>query len=186
MLKNKLSRVIHLTLVAAMVAVSIMALTPNSASAAVIGKYRIYNEDSWACMTVHGPLGTPSPAIVDQWDCLNQTNQQFQLDDTGSAAVYTIHPKSNPTQCLGISGPNTFADGALLKQLTCSGLAPQKFKLTYLYAANGGYVHYIQSVNSGMCLKIPAFDWDNGTRITQSPCLGQENFFWNFKNLGPS
>jgi hypothetical protein len=119
--------------------------------------------------------------IVQQWDCLNGTNQYWKFVPVGGG-WYELHLRSSE-KCLDIdvSSGRAQVNGAKAQQWDCNGAANQHFRLA---GSNfSGYVTLVTQ-HSGKCLDEDISGdngFKNGGRVQQWDCLGGSNQAWKIQ-----
>ena len=119
-------------------------------------------------------------AKIQQWDCLDGTNQLWKVVyDDASHVWFTLHVRHSE-KCLDIdvsSGAGQ-ANGAKAQQWDCNGGGNQKFRM--IGTDIPGYVRLVVQ-HSGKCLDEDISGdngFRNGGKIQQWTCLGGSNQFW--------
>jgi hypothetical protein len=129
-------------------------------------------------MDISGDNAFRNGSNVQQWDCLNGTNQLWKFVPVGNG-WYELRLRSDE-KCLDIDVGNNQApvNGAKAQQWDCNGQANQHFRL--LPGSFNGYFS-LQVQHSGKCLDED-ISWNNGFRnggeVQQWTCFGSANQQW--------
>ncbi|MBQ4819162.1 RICIN domain-containing protein [Aquimarina sp. MMG016] len=137
------------------------------------GTYFIRTKNN-KCITV-SEQSAANGANINQWQCVNQTNQKWTFNAKGQG-YYEIR-NLNSNKCLDISGVSE-DNGANVHQWNCHGRDNQQFIIT----AVGGGKFLITAKNSGRCLDIAGGNAANGANLQQWGCYDQnENQHFTFE-----
>ena len=120
------------------------------------------------CLDVWG-LSTADNAPVDQGNCNGGTNQQWQLQGSGSNVKIV---NLNSGKCLQPSGSATA--GAAMVQVTCGSGSTQFWTVN---TTIGGFRNMVNS-SSGLCLDVYGNSTANGASTNLWNCNGGANQTW--------
>jgi hypothetical protein len=144
------------------------------------GVYVIKGVGSGKCIDVTGNV-TTSGALIEQWDCNGQKNQQFKFRDVGGG-LYEVTPQNSPdTQCLDVY-QSSLADGGKIDQWSCNGHTSQRWKLVQPTAGSGKFELVAQ--NSGKCLDVTGASTARGAKLQQWTCKGATNQLFTLTAVG--
>jgi hypothetical protein len=157
--------------------------------------YELISMNSGKCMDLTN--GNPSNGNqLQQWDCDNGGNPNqvwaFEpvqpLSRVSSIPVgpYLIHPNSNSSSCVDVSGGNQ-ANGTAVQSYSCNGTASQSWSLAPLTGSFGTAYELISRV-SGSCLAISGASTADGAKTYEWQCLGasQTSQLWQLYAVGSS
>ncbi|MEU3862944.1 RICIN domain-containing protein [Streptomyces sp. NPDC028722] len=123
---------------------------------------------SGKCLTVHGG-STAKGAAVDQYTCLNRSNQRWRLLYTSQWGVaYVIAEHSG--KCLDALGGGK-ANGTKIVQWDCNSRSNQSFHVRNL----SGYVALKPLHAAHKCLDVPGASQRNNTQLVLWSCKSVSN-----------
>ncbi|THV36456.1 RICIN domain-containing protein [Glycomyces buryatensis] len=131
---------------------------------------------SGKCLDV-ASASTANGATVQQYDCWNGANQQFEVRDSGSGYAQIIARHSG--KCLDVASAST-ANGATVQQYDCWNGANQQWDLR---DAGGGYVQIVAR-HSGKCLDVASASTANGATVQQYDCWNGANQQFEVRDSG--
>jgi ricin-type beta-trefoil lectin protein len=135
--------------------------------------YQIVARHSGKCLDVAG-AGMNNGALLQQWDCLSGTNQQWQLVPTDSGYYKILARHSGKSlDVVGVSGNN----GANIQQWDYLGGANQQWQLV---PTDSGY-YRIVARHSGKVLDVTGAYTYNGVNVQQWAYGGGSNQQWRLE-----
>jgi DNA-binding beta-propeller fold protein YncE len=161
-------------------AVLMLALLPETASAAFSGYYRILVRHSGKALNVTGN-STADGADVVQWPAPSaQTNDQWELVDVGSG--YHRITARHSGKALNVTGAGT-ADGANVIQWTYnSAHTHSQWQLT---DAGSGY-YRVTARHSGKVLNVAGAGTANGANVDQATWASGQHQMWRLVPVAAS
>lgn len=118
---------------------------------------------------------------IDQWTCVNQTNEYWYLDYTGGDGPRVYNGYSH--KCLNVSGASK-SNGAFIIQYPCSNTLNMEWNVLDVLR-NGVVVGYeLQSLNSGKCVNVAGNSMSNGADLIQYTCGYYFNEMFYYPNWG--
>jgi hypothetical protein len=140
------------------------------------GVYVVKSVNSGKCVDVTGNLAT-SGALIEQWDCNGQKNQQFKFTATSNG--YEVRPMNGTTQCLDVFQAS-LVNGGVIDQWSCNGHTSQRWKV--LTTSTSGQFE-LQAVNSGKCLDVINSSTARGAKLQQNTCGAKANQRFTFSTV---
>lgn len=144
---------------------SLVIALPGSASASVIGPFRIIATGTNQCLDVRD-VSQANGALLQLYQCLiYQYNQQFYLYEAGQAWRYQI-VTAHSGKCLDVKDVSQ-ADGAYIQQWDCLGWSQTNQLFDDIDAGSGN--SYLRAVHSQKCISyyLPV---TQSTNLIQFPC----------------
>jgi hypothetical protein len=133
------------------------------------GVYVLKAVNSGKCVDVTGNL-TTSGALIEQWDCNGQKNQQWKFTAV-STGIYEVRPMNGTAECLDVF-QSSLVNGGVIDQWSCNGHTSQRWKV--LSTSTSGQFE-IQAVNSGKCLDVIGSSTARGAKLQQNTCQAAAN-----------
>ncbi len=131
--------------------------TPPSSGTVPTGYVNVVAKNSGKCLDITGgPSATASGIPVQQWTCVNGTNQAFEF--TPVSGGYKITAQNSQKQLDVRGGPSVVANGALIQQWPYWGGKNEIFSVT---PTTDGY-YTIRALSSGSCLNVSGNSSENG------------------------
>jgi Ricin-type beta-trefoil lectin domain-like len=127
------------------------------------GHHQLVIGSDGLCLDVYGNSGA-SGAVIDQWTCNGQSNQQFQFL-TGSNGFGELQAR-NSGQVIAVANGSTTQGSPDIVQQPRSGAASTMWKPV---AQSDGSWSF-QNQNSGLCLDVYGAGGDQGRQLDQWPC----------------
>jgi hypothetical protein len=137
--------------------------TPNTGGGFPSGYHQLVVGNDNLCLDVYGNTSN-SGAAIDQWNCNNQTNQQFQFVP-GSNGYGQIQAQ-NSGQVVTVSGNATASGTPDIVQQPSSGSSTALWKP--IQQSDGSYS--FQNQGSGLCLDVYGASSTPGQQLAQWPC----------------
>jgi hypothetical protein len=134
------------------------------------GVYVLKAVNSGKCVDVTGNV-TTSGALIEQWDCNGQKNQQFKFTAV-STGVYEVRPMNGTTQCVDVYQSST-ANGGVIDQWSCNGHTSQRWKV--LSTSTSGQFQ-LQALNSGKCAEVTGGSTTRGAKLQQNTCASTKTY----------
>jgi hypothetical protein len=135
----------------------------------------IIAEHSGQCLDVRGgPTATQDGALIEQWGCSGEANQDWNLNSKGNGQYEIIARSSN--KCIEPIGGGT-ENYTQIQQATCDGSSKQ---LWTVRAKPSGGRYEIINVNANRCLDViggPTATLE-GTLTELWDCTGEANQSW--------
>ena len=130
---------------------------------------------SGKCLDMTGGAGaTFNGDPAQQWSCLNTANQTFEFSSVTGG--YEVTVKGSGLQLDIRGGPSATGDGVVLQQWKWVGGTNQIFNAV---PTSNGYFN-IKPENSGLCVEVAGASVNNGARVQQNACTGDDNQQWKF------
>jgi len=120
--------------------------TPSFSQPATNVWYYIKAKHSGKCLNVQN-ASSKSGVLIIQWNCTNDENNIWRLEDAGQGSYYIISKKS--TKCINVKNDSQLR-GASIIQWEVTEDDNSKWLLR---AVRGGYYQII-SLSSGKCLNV--------------------------------
>jgi Ricin-type beta-trefoil lectin domain-like len=137
--------------------------------------YEMHAQHSDKCLDVDNG-STADGANVKQWSCAHVKQQSWNIvwvgDDANQEALYEVRPEHSG-KCLDVDNGST-ADGANVKQWTCSNVPQQRWKLVWV---GGGYFE-LHAQHSGKCLDVAGGSTADGANVQQWTCANVPQQRW--------
>ncbi len=139
------------------------------------GYVNVVSKNSGKCLDITGgPSATANGILVQQWTCLNGTNQAFEfIPVTGG---YTITAQSSQKQLDVRGGQGAVSNGTPIQQWAYWGGRNEIFSVT---STSDGY-YTISPLSSRLCLNVSGNSQQNGAQIIQYSCVATDNEKWSF------
>ncbi len=139
------------------------------------GWVNIVSKNSGKCLDVTGgPAGTWEGDGLQQWACLGETNQEFQLSAVNGG--YKITARNSGLQLDVRGGPAALIDGVLVQQWPYWGGANEIWSVSQ----NADLSFSIVARSSDKCLDVQGISTADGALIQQWSCWGGDNQKWTF------
>jgi sugar lactone lactonase YvrE len=155
---------------------------PVSSSVASTAARPVIAKHSNKCLDViGGPGATQDGALIEQWSCTGQVNQDWTIRERGNGTFELI--ARNSGKCLDVRDANPNNE-ALIQQSTCNGQSSQLWRMEPL--SNQGEYRFKTVLAGERCLDVRG-----GTAATQDgalmelwDCTGQDNQTWRIGGGG--
>ncbi|WP_026208913.1 non-reducing end alpha-L-arabinofuranosidase family hydrolase [Catelliglobosispora koreensis] len=173
------ARIILAAVLTAILAISLVAIPADSASAVTVDPnawYVIVNRNSGKAIDIYNN-STADGGRITQWDRHNQNNQQWQFVDSGGG-YYRIKSRHSG-KVLDVSG-NSTANGAAIHQWTDNNTNNQQWRLT---DTTNGYIK-ITSRHSNKVLEVQGASTANNANIVQYDDWSGNNQQWQLVPVG--
>ena len=115
---------------------------------------------------------------IDQWQCVNQTNEWWYMEGADSTTWYVVNGYSG--KCMNVASAST-SNGAFVIQYPCSYDANNRWAWQYVSFSSGHQGYRLVNVNSGLCLNVAGYSTSNGADLIQYTCGDYLNelFYWH-------
>jgi Ricin-type beta-trefoil lectin domain-like len=104
---------------------------------------------------------------IDQWSCVNQTNEYWYLDFSGGSGPLVVNGASG--KCLNVSGASK-SSGAFVIQYPCSNALNNQWTVLDVLVNGQPIGDELMNVNSGLCLNVAGNSKSNGADLIQYTC----------------
>lgn len=136
---------------------------------AAAGPFHIQFRHSGKCADVPA-YSTASGKWLDQWTCVNQSNERWYLDPVGPiGGVYWYRIRSASSGlCMNVNGAS-LSNRAAIIQYRCGAYTNEYFAFWRGGDVPTGY-YLVQAFQSGRCLKVDGGSVANGAKLIQYSC----------------
>ena len=164
-------------LVALVLAVAVVVVSPTQARAASAGPYHIQFRHSGKCLDNYRGSSAEYNKI-QQWTCVaGNGSQKWYFDWAHSGYAWIRNAQTG--KCLAVADPEG-GNGTLVVQRTCASLASQLWKGTLVYDGNPDY-YQMRDMLLTICIDIPHGSTEDGTPVQMWTCVPgnrQQHLTW--------
>jgi hypothetical protein len=155
---------------------------PVSSSASSTAARPVIAKHSNKCLDVMGgPGATQDGALIEQWSCTGQANQDWTIRERGNGLFELIARSSG--KCLDVREANPNNE-AVIQQWTCNGQVNQLWRMEPL--SNRGEYRFTTALAGGRCLDVRGGTGATGDGALMElwDCTGQDNQTWTIGGGG--